>query len=156
MPPYGFIHKPSVTWPIQSQPNRNVVTARANPPPIRGDAGEPKPSSTGDNVSESISKEPLPHEKGTTEASMMVLTGTIESPDWMDAVNKEIDRAGGVEVESPTTVERPSSWPKLESPDSNHGSAEGHRLEVPKVLMQDPGEVPLELQSQIQIYATNE
>jgi len=87
---------------------------------------------------------------------MMVLTGTLESPDWMDSVNKEIDRAGGVQVESPTTMERPPSWPKLESPDSRHGSAEGYGFELPKVLMENPGDAPLELQSQIQIYATNE
>lgn len=105
---------------------------------------------------EALSQELLPHEKTTTEASMMVLTGTLGSPDWMDSVNREIDRAGGVQVESPTTMEDPSSWPKLESPDSQHGSSEGHELKLPKVLMEDPGDVPLELQSQIQIYATNE
>ena len=156
MPPYGFIHKPSVTWPIQSQLNPTVVTAGSNPLPIPGDMGEPKAPPTGGYVAGALSEEPLPHEKGTAEASMMVLTGTLESPDWMDAVNKEIDRAGGVEVESPTAMGRPSSWPKLESPDSRHGSSEGHELKLPKVLMEDPSDVPLELQSQIQIYATNE
>ena len=156
MPPYGFIHKPSVTWPIQSQLHRTVTTAGANSPSIPGDTGEPKPPSTGGFVAEPLSQEQLTHEKGTAEASMMVLTGTLESPDWMDSVNKEIDRAGGMQVESPTTMERPSSWPKLESPDSNHGSAEGHELKLPKVLMEDPSDIPLELQSQIQIYATNE
>jgi len=156
MPPYGFIHKPSETWPIQSQLNHTVLTAGTNPLPIPGGVGEPKPPSTGVYVAEALSQEPLPQEKGTTDASMMVLTGTLESPDWMDAVNKEIDRAGGVEVESPTTMERPSSWPKLESPDSHGDSSEGHELKLPKVLMENPGDVPLELQSQIQIYATNE
>ena len=156
MPPYGFIHKPSATWPVQSQLTHAIVTTGVDPPPIPGDTGEPKPSSTGGHVAEALSQEPLPHEKGTVETSMMVLTGTLESPDWMDSVNKEIDRAGGVEVESPTTMERPSSWPKLESPDSRRDSSEGHELKPPKVLMENPGDVPLELRSQIQIYATNE
>ena len=156
MPPHGFIHKPSVTWPVQGQLNHAIATTESNPPPVPDHADELKLSSDRDFVAEALSQEPFPQEGGTAQTSMMVLTGTIESPDWMNTVNREMDRAGGVQTESPTTMERPSSWPKLESPDSQHGSTEEHEVKVPKVLMEDPGEAPLELQSQIQIYATNE
>ena len=87
---------------------------------------------------------------------MMVLTGTVESPDWVDAVNTEIDRAGGVQVESPTTMERPPSLPTLEASDSRPDSIKGHEPKPPKVFMEDPDDTSLELQSQIHMYATNE
>ena len=145
-----------MTWPVLVQLNNTLATTETNPAPIPGLADELKASSDRDFVAETLSQEPLPPKEATTQTSMMVLTGTIESPDWMDTVNKEMDRAGETQVESPKTMERPSSWPKLESPDSQNDSAEGHELKVPKVLMEDPSDVPLELQAQIQIYATNE
>lgn len=108
-----------------------------------------------DRVAEALPQESLTQDEAATQASMLVLTGTLEPPDWEDAMDREINIAEGVEVESPTT-DRSPSWPILEAPDSRRDSAEEHEPKPPKVLMENPDDVPLELQSQIQIYATNE
>lgn len=78
---------------------------------------------------------------------MMVLADIVESSDWVDTVNTEIDRAGRIYAEPLPMTETSSGGPH---------STEEHEPKPPKVLMENPGDVPLELQSQIQIYATNE
>lgn len=78
---------------------------------------------------------------------MMMLADIIESSDWVDELNTEIGRASGMQVEPRTTTEVSSI--------QTH-SIETHEPKPPKVLMENPDDVPLELQSQIQIYATNE
>jgi hypothetical protein len=78
---------------------------------------------------------------------MMVLAEIVESPDWMDNVNTEIDRASGIQVEPRTRAEASSVGTRC---------IEEHEPKPPKVFMENPDDVPLELQSQIQICATNE
>lgn len=139
--------------------SHTVTATETYPPPIPGHADELEPSSERDRVAEALPQEPLPDGKVPTQASIMVLTGTVESPDWADTVNTEIDRVRGARVESPTTTEPPPPRPKSEILDSRPDrpdSIEEHEPKPPKVLMEDPDDVPLELQSQIQIYATNE
>lgn len=79
---------------------------------------------------------------------MMMLADIIESSDWVDDVNAEIGHASGILVE-PRKLEVPSI--QLQP-----GFIEAHEPKPPKVLMENSDDVPLELQSQIQIYATNE
>ena len=136
--------------------SNTVTTTETNPPPIPGHADVLKPSLTRDRVTEALNQEPLSPDEVPTQASMMVLPGTIESPDWADDVDTEIDRAGGVQVESPKPMEYLPPIPRFGTLDSRLDSIEQHESKPPKVLMEDPDSVPLELQSQIQIYATNE
>ena len=75
---------------------------------------------------------------------MLMLADIIESSDWVDDVDAEI---GEIQVEP-----RP---PTETSSDLTHFFEE-HEPKPPKVLMDNPYDVPLELQAQIQIYATNE
>lgn len=77
----------------------------------------------------------------------MMLADIIKSSDWVDDVNTEIGRASGIQAELPTTTEASSIQPSF---------VEAHEPKPPKVFMENPDDVPLELQSQIQIYATNE
>lgn len=147
IPPHGFIHKHSVTWPILSQMSPTVTTTASNPPPIPGHADETKPSLKRDLVSDAVPQEPLPQDEVPSQASMVMLGDIIESSGWVDDVNTEIGRASGIQVEPQTTTDV-----------SSIGTAfiEAHEPKPPKVLMENPDDVPLELQSQIQIYATNE
>lgn len=78
---------------------------------------------------------------------MMMLADIIGSSEWADDVNTEIDHASGIRVEPRTTTEASGI---------RTGLIDAHEPKPPKVLMENPGDVPLELQSQIQIYATNE
>lgn len=132
----------------------SVVTTETNPPPVPGHADELKPSLERDRLAEALPQEQLSPDEVPTQTSMMVLTGTIESPDWVDDVNTEMDRAREAEVESPKE-EHPPPGPILET-FSRPDSIEEYEPKPPKVLMEDPDDTPLELQSQIQIYATNE
>ena len=133
-----------------------VQPTETNPPPLPGHADGMKPSLKRDYVAEALPQGPLPQDEVPTQASMIMLADIVESPDWVDAVNMEIDRARGVQVESPLAIERPPSRPKSESFDDRSDSIEEREPKPPKVLMEDPDDIPLELQSQIQIYATNE
>ena len=127
--------------------SQTVTSTETNPPPIPGHADETKPSTKRDHVAEALPQEPLPQDEVPSQASMMVLADIVESSDWVDTVNTEIDRAGRIYAEPLPMTETSSGGPH---------STEEHEPKPPKVLMENPGDVPLELQSQIQIYATNE
>lgn len=128
--------------------SHTVTTTKTNPPPIPGHADETKPSSERDRVAEALPQEPLPQGEVPSQASMIALADIIESSDWVDAVNTEIDRASGIQVEPLPAVGA--------SNDGRPHFIEEHEPKPPKVLMENPDDVPLELQSQIQICATNE
>ena len=127
--------------------SHTVTATETNPPPIPGHADEMKPSPKRDRVVEAVAQEPLPQEEVPSQASMMMLADIIESSDWVDDVNTEIGRASGIQVEPRTATDSSSGRTRF---------TEEHEPKPPKVLMEDPDDVPLELQSQIQIYATNE
>ena len=121
-----------------------VATTETTPPPIPGHADETKPSQKRDRIADAVPQEPLPQGEAPSQASMLMLTDIIESSDWVDDVNAEI---GEIQVEPRSPTETSS--------DLTHFFEE-HEPKPPKVLMDNPHDVPLELQAQIQIYATNE
>ena len=127
--------------------SHTVTTTETNPPPIPGHADETKPSSKRDRVAGTVPQEPLSQDKVPSQSSMMMLADIIESPQWADDVNTEICQASGIRVQPRTTAEASSIRTCFN---------EAHEPKPPKVLMENPDDVPLELQSQIQIYATNE
>ena len=127
--------------------SQTVTTTETNPPPVPGHADETKPSSKRDHIAEALPQELLPQDKVPTQASMVNLTNIVESADWVDTVNTEADSASRVQAEH---------LPGIETSDVRPPSIREHEPKPPKVLMENPDDVPLELQSQIQIYATNE
>ena len=127
--------------------SQTVTATESNPPPIPGHADETKPSLKRDRVADAVPQEPLPKDDVPSQGSMMILADIVESPDWVDDVNTEMDRASGIQVEPRTATEASSVRTRF---------IEEHEPKPPKVLMENPDDVPLELQSQIQIYATNE
>ena len=127
--------------------SHTVKATVTNPPPAPGHADETKPSSKRDEITEVLRQEPLPQDEVPSQASMMMLADIIESSDWVDDVNMEMGRASGIQTEPRTTAETSSDRPRF---------IEADEPRPPKVLMENPDNVPLELRSQIQIYATNE
>ena len=125
--------------------SQTVAPTETNPPPIPGHADQTKPSLKRNHVAEALTQESLAPSEVPSQASMVVLADIVESSHWVDSVNAGIDRVSGIQAELP---------PETSSVQPH--SVEEHEPKPPKVLMQNPNEVPLELQSQIQIYATNE
>lgn len=125
--------------------SQTVARTETNPPPIPGHADETKPSLKRDHVAEALPQEPLASGEVPSQASMVISADIAESSHWVDSVTAGTDRADGMQA-----------GPPLETSSVRPHSVEEHEPKPPKVLMQNPNDVPLELQSQIQIYATNE
>lgn len=135
IPEHGFLAKPSTLWPVTLLPpdDGRVVPTTSNPPPKPGHADTLKPS-----------KEQL-KESGVEFSSTQSIPAT----------QKEM-------LSQPITSER---RPAHEDYQCNHMSkssdvedCEIDRCEPkpPKILMENPNAIPLELRSQIQMYATTE
>ena len=124
-----------------------VKMTETNPPPVPGHADETKPSPKRDRIAGAVPQSPLPQDEVPSQASMMMLADTMESSDRMDGANAEMGPASGIQVKPRTATEASSSRTRFVG---------DYEPKPPKVLMDDPADVPLELQSQIQIYATNE
>ena len=129
IPPHGFIHKPSMVWPVETQPSHDgrIRPSESPPPPKPGHADTLIPSN------ERIAKDALGCKHGSK-------TG-VSQKDMLELNGDASQINGSVNVNSqPCNDNVDKSWyPK-----------------PPKVLMDDPNTVPLELRSQIQLYATNE
>ncbi len=128
IPPYGFLAKPSTLWPVDLLPSSTgrVRTTISNSPPKPGHADTLKPSV------ERLEKETAKVDadrQGVQSQDAMLRDGRPESP-----LPHEPNEAG------PSKIQYNEALEPL----------------PPKVLMKDPNATPLELCSQIQLYATTE
>ena len=160
IPPHGFIHKPSLIWPISPTPGEDgrIKQTKSYPPPQPGHADTLQPDEnrinesqleqTPQSGSELKQKEMMP--KGRNSKGKETHSSHDASPDspdksntssrhWRDNLQEEVNQVGKGK-DSQLDGRSSSSW--LPKP--------------PKVLMEDPNATPLELRSQIQLYATNE
>lgn len=161
IPPHGFIHKPSVVWPIDALPRKQdrVIKSEEAPPPKPGHADTLRPSSER-LKEETRRKKPkaseLVQEKMLRQGHSSVNDASARKSSRAMAYEDEISVSGhsrpndaeedGSNNEGATASEGSSSQQEHESWDPK----------PPKVLMDNPDDVPLELRSQIQLYATNE
>ncbi|KAJ8698470.1 hypothetical protein PTI98_005176 [Pleurotus ostreatus] len=129
IPEYGFLAKPSTLWPVDLLPpaGGRVTRTTSNPPPAPGHVDTLKPTASH-----------IEAEKNETESP------EIKNQGEMLAQGQTEEKTGGhsrkqASSSSQTVVEDESWEPK-----------------PPKVLMNDHASIPLELHSQIQIYATTE
>ncbi|GJE84268.1 alpha/beta-hydrolase [Phanerochaete sordida] len=186
IPPYGFIHKPSPIWPIHPLPldgEPRVVATKTNPPPAPGHADtlRPSPERAEEQVEQKVeqsAEEGHPVHSGELEDAevksqknqMQMLDqdmderNTSSLPDKPAAGSNSMSQHG-----SPSDNDEKRNLPP---PDSPVQSTYSHQIKdddpnydellafwepkPPKVLMEDPNEQPLELRSQIQLYAMNE
>ncbi|KAK1231819.1 hypothetical protein PQX77_005033 [Marasmius sp. AFHP31] len=131
IPEHGFLAKPSTLWPIHpiAPQEGRIGPTKSTPPPDPGHADTLKPS--GARVQDD-------KEDGKTDSR-----GVVETQEEMQQETSEGRNSKEGDV-------------KDDSGDSSDDDLDRWEPKPPKVLMKDPEAVPLELRSQIQLYATNE
>ncbi|KAA1466694.1 alpha/beta-hydrolase [Dentipellis sp. KUC8613] len=181
IPPYGFVHKHSLTWPVDpvaDGPRGRVAPTATNPPPPPGHTDTLLP--TEERVQEQqdvraearragVSLEEAERRTGEpVQSQEEMLRGPQEyaEPAAMDYVRLAPGGEGGGEGEGSregSSSGTPGGGEKRrpaevedEDPDINWEDIERWEPKPPKVLMEDPNSTPLEIRSQIQQYATNE
>ncbi|CAE6459076.1 unnamed protein product [Rhizoctonia solani] len=151
IPPHGFIHKPSALWPVPARP------------PSEGGRAPPSPEEGQDE--RETGTMPIPTDTGETSAAR--LHQMNESSEWVQRRKQQAtgqlgtDDQDGVPVRSTNenvTEEHPSPdrnafGGTTTPPDERHPQPANPQLVKVPV---EPGQPPLELRSQIQVYATNE
>ncbi|CAE6523208.1 unnamed protein product [Rhizoctonia solani] len=151
IPPHGFVHKPSALWPVPARP------------PSGG--GRAPPSSEDDQDSRETGTMPIPTDTGETSAAR--LSQMDESSEWVqrrkrqatdpsstdDKNNGHIHSASEDTAEEQPPPDREAFGGTTTPPDERRPQpAHPQLVKVPV----EPGQPPLELRSQIQVYATNE
>ncbi|KIY49388.1 alpha/beta-hydrolase [Fistulina hepatica ATCC 64428] len=136
IPEYGFLAKPSTLWPMEPLPGAHGRVARTTtnspPPPSRPDALMPTHAS----LEKHAERERSPKERSTNQE---MLSGELR-----EVPSSPFGNTPG----SPTSGSTCASC--------EDGELSRREPKPPKVLMNDPASVPLELLSQIQMYATTE
>ncbi|KAL4249093.1 hypothetical protein ABKN59_005778 [Abortiporus biennis] len=151
IPPHGFIHRPSTLWPVQTLPEGGryrVIPTSTGPPPKPGHADTLRPSEDRlvDQFERRVEKSNDPSQPAHT----------IDLQDQQVGSQHEMLESNG--DSSDHTARNLDAIPEPnEKLDAEYGAAwEFWEPKPPKVLMDDPNDTPLELRSQIQIYATTE
>ncbi|KAF9057965.1 hypothetical protein BJ165DRAFT_1424900 [Panaeolus papilionaceus] len=150
IPKHGFLAKPSTLWPVppNTPEGGRVCPASSNAPPKPGDADTLKPDP--DRLSRREGDlQKLTEDPGTTveNQSEMLSNGPREDDLPVGNGHGDIHPAG-----------RDESANNSRTSDASNNEEDFYRWEPkpPKVLMKDPDTIPLELRSQIQMYAATE
>ncbi|KDR83943.1 hypothetical protein GALMADRAFT_686758 [Galerina marginata CBS 339.88] len=151
IPEYGFLSKPSTLWPVPTIPDTGgrVVPTMTNDPPKPGKPDTLKPTLSRVQQTEEH-KVHAPEEFVKSQREM--LDSDEPSFSKIDSGNDKRKDHG-----SPSTVTQNSTAEiSKETKDSTLYNIDYWEPKPPKVLMENPDAVPLELRSQIQMYATTE
>jgi hypothetical protein len=180
IPPHGFMAKPSALWPVEPLADR-VVPTTTNPPPEPGHTDTLEPNEERLKHQEQARRagaeeEATPPESVETQAEMQQSPdGHEEQHDYGESTGDEaigtqepsipdivvngwpISASGiGAKTDTEGPVRRASDHGVTSSESDNMDRVSIWEPKPPKVLMEDPQATPLELRSQIQLYATNE
>lgn len=153
IPPHGFVHKPSPLWPVDTVPEHGrtrVLPTRTNPPPRPGHADTLRPSDG--RVTDQVEKR-AKHgkEEGRLAHSAELKDENVGSQDEM-LRDKQGD--GSTPAQPPEQDQEGTDDEEADAADDS--SLDYWEPKPPKVLMDHPESRPLELRSQIQLYATTE
>ncbi|CAE6456716.1 unnamed protein product [Rhizoctonia solani] len=150
IPPHGFIHKPSPSWPVPAQP------------PSGG--GRAPPSSEGGQGERETGTMPIPTDTGETSAAR--LRQMDESSEWVQQRKSQAtEPTSGDDNDAPIHSTSQNNTEEQDTPsrDAFGGTTTPPDERRPKPAYPqlvkvpvEPGQPPLELRSQIQVYATNE
>jgi hypothetical protein len=136
--------KPSTLWPVEAVPPRDearVETTQTNQPPMPGHPDTLKPSK------ERLDAQDDRHaDAQETNAAQSRSVGTQE-----EMLSGDVP--SDASVPNGRSRHRDGSCAEFVS---EEGDIDRWEPKPPKVLMDDPNSKPLELHSQIQLYATNE
>ncbi|KAJ4478319.1 hypothetical protein J3R30DRAFT_3480447 [Lentinula aciculospora] len=130
IPEHGFLAKPSTLWPVDPVPPEGgrICPTESNPPPKPGHADTLNPNI--DRIQEDY-KVNTAETVQSQEEMLQQSEGHVSHPDSRNSQKSKVADMGDCDIDL---------WePK-----------------PPKVLMNNPNDVPLELRSQIQQYATTE
>ncbi|KAF5387616.1 hypothetical protein D9615_000559 [Tricholomella constricta] len=140
IPQHGFLAKPSTLWPVDPLPQGpgRAVPSKSNPPPKPGHCDTLKPSKS--RVSEAAHTDNITTNEGRIHTQLEML-----------------------HEHSSVSAGQGDGRRPFRHPSRKHGEEDADDYDVdfwepkpPKVLMEDSNAVPLELRSQIQLYATTE
>ncbi|KAH9482748.1 AB hydrolase superfamily protein C4A8.06c [Psilocybe cubensis] len=157
IPKHGFLAKPSTLWPLPTRPEHGgrVVTTVTNVPPRPGDADTLKPldglAQRGQVTDSNIYGPGKP-----VQTQEQMLTDS-QSPSFLNNREKAAQHltSGHIDVNSIDVDPAQGVTSSIEK-DISEDDIENWHPKPPKVLMENPNAVPLELRSQIQMYATTE
>jgi hypothetical protein len=159
IPQYGFMAKPSTTWPIPTIPENGgrMVESVSNPPPKPGLPDTLKPQPNRADELNKQKKEYAPGEHIQCQAEMLEDKQGEEKVDSF--VHPPRDDKPGENPMSKSSSD--TSATKVEQyPENGNGDckedAKDWEPRYAKVLMDNPNSTPLEIRSQIQMYATTE
>ncbi|EIW82351.1 alpha beta-hydrolase [Coniophora puteana RWD-64-598 SS2] len=149
IPPHGFLAKPSTLWPMDpTNTTARVVPTTTNPPPKPGhadvlvpQADRPRDDADLDGAAAGLGAT----DKPKPQAEMMKMYGAKD--DVSDPFQPSDDKGESSPI---------GRGPGQVGAESNDDNLETREPKPSKVLMKDPNAIPLELRSQIHLYATNE
>ena len=147
IPQHGFLAKPSTLWPIPTIPEDGgrVCTTVSNEPPEPGKADTLKPSPA--RVEREEESEVYgPGERIKSQHEML-----DDSKPKHIQTDVDSGKGGEIDREASPTTKADKLDQALEEHDLDHWEPK-----PPKVLMENPNATPLELRSQIQMYASTE
>lgn len=153
--------KPSTTWPIPTVPENGgrMVESVSNPPPRPGlpDTLKPQPNRA-DELSKQ-KKEYAPGEHVQSQAEMLEDENGVQKVDSFVHPPRD-DKPDETPISKSSSD---TSDTKVEQHQENENEMESCKEDAKdwepkyaKVLMEDPNATPLEIRSQIQMYATTE
>ncbi|KZP24716.1 alpha/beta-hydrolase [Athelia psychrophila] len=132
VPPHGFLAKPSVLWPVELVAEKGrVVRAEKGVPPVPGHADTLKPGNVRKRREGGMDQEKMAEE---AEREGLV-DDNGKADEYADGAGQADDAAVGIPDKEDIDFWQPKP---------------------PKVLMDNPRAVPLEMRSQIQMYAATE
>ncbi|PPR04039.1 hypothetical protein CVT24_010614 [Panaeolus cyanescens] len=152
IPKHGFLAKPSTLWPVP--PNvpdgGRVCTASSNAPPKPGDTDTLKPEP------DRLARREGDLEKRTEDPGTAIKS---QSEMLSDAPNEDeivVDKRSNPIPRGDTRLSNDSSQSSSSRQSDLDEDLERWEPKPPKVLMKSPEAIPLELRSQIQMYAPTE
>ncbi|KAH9942586.1 alpha/beta-hydrolase [Amylocystis lapponica] len=152
IPPHGFIHKPSPLWPVESLPEEGrsrVIPTQTSPPPKPGHADTLKPSD--DMISNQVEE----RREQRREKDEEVHTRDLQEPESKVGSQADMLQQPSVGGTSSGVQGHADSVGREDEPDYD-AALDFWEPKPPKVFMNDPATQPLELRSQIQMYAMTE
>ncbi|KAG2013285.1 endoplasmic reticulum protein [Coprinopsis cinerea AmutBmut pab1-1] len=155
IPPHGFLAKPSALWPVDPNAGNGprIVRSETNPPPKPGHADTLKPTEGREKIMEETRDIPQGGYPVETQEEML-----DKYPDKANPEVHEVEDAWSKphSPEDDEIEEVPSATVDEGCREELENDPEGWEPKPPKVLMENSSEVPLELRSQIQVYALTE
>ncbi|KAI0045124.1 alpha/beta-hydrolase [Auriscalpium vulgare] len=159
MPPHGFVHRPSMLWPVHPVPDgerARVIPTQTNGPPPPGHADTLAPS-PGRTVEHDVQRMQAAQQDMTVEQvqrESAVEEGIQSQQEMLETAPPNESPSGSSRTQVSGNVRETEAEDR--DPDIDLEELERWEPKPPKVLMEDPNAQPLEIRSQIQQYATNE